>query len=396
MFLTEDKCCGCTACYAVCTKNCIKMVRNNEGFLYPYIDNDKCIGCNLCEKVCPILNKKNGSFPIRSVVIRAKNEETVLNSASGGFTTPLANYVIKNDGLVFGAILDDSNIVKHVKIDNTKNVHLIRGSKYVQSNLNNSYQEIREYLINGKQVLFIGTPCQVYGLKNFLLQDYENLITVDLVCKGVASPKFWGNYLRNKEKTENSKINHINFRKKNRGYHSTDMEIQFENNSIYAENKTDYFMRSYINSICMRKSCYQCNFKGLERCSDFTIFDAWHAAKYTSIKKDDDKGYTNVLIHTQKGEKVLNNISNQIFIYESNMEKAVEYDGIMISNSTEFKEQRNEFYEILDREGLNRTINLLLPVTANEILLDKLKKILYKLGLLNFIKKIKEKIHGKN
>ena len=262
--------------------------------------------------------------------------------------------------------------------------------------MNNCFQEIKNKIVEGKKVLFFGTPCQVYGLKKYLNYDYDNLITVDLVCKGVASPKLWEKYLNYREEKQQSKVDYINFRKKNRGYHSADLEIKFKNSSVYAKNKTDFFMRSYINSICMRKSCYQCNFKGKDRCSDFTIFDAWNATKYTSLKKDDDKGYTNVLIHTNKGNEILNEISNMYEIYESDISKAIFYDGVMVDNQTEYMKQREKFYELLNQKKIDETVQILLPIKTIDVLMELIKKILYKLGLLNLIKKLKEGLNVKN
>ena len=396
MISIGEKCCGCTACYAICKKKCINMLPNDEGFLYPVVDVKKCVNCGLCDKVCPIENKIQGVSPIRSVVLRTKVEEDVLNSASGGFSIPLANYVIKNGGVVCGAIINEKHEVQHKLIDNYEDINLIRGSKYVQSYMNNCFQEIKNKIVEGKKVLFFGTPCQVYGLKKYLNYDYDNLITVDLVCKGVASPKLWEKYLNYREEKQQSKVDYINFRKKNRGYHSADLEIKFKNSSIYAKNKTDFFMRSYINSICMRKSCYQCNFKGKDRCSDFTIFDAWNATKYTSLKKDDDKGYTNVLIHTNKGNEILNEISNMYKIYESDISKAIFYDGVMVDNQTEYMKQREKFYELLNQKKIDETVQILLPIKTIDVFMELIKKILYKLGLLNLIKKLKEGLNGKN
>ena len=366
MISIGEKCCGCTACYAICKKKCINMLPNDEGFLYPVVDVKKCVNCGLCDKVCPIENKIQGVSPIRSVVLRTKVEEDVLNSASGGFSIPLANYVIKNGGVVCGAIINEKHEVQHKLIDNYEDINLIRGSKYVQS-----YK-----IVEGKKVLFFGTPCQVYGLKKYLNYDYDNLITVDLVCKGVASPKLWEKYLNYREEKQQSKVDYINFRKKNRGYHSADLEIKFKNSSVYAKNKTDFFMRSYINSICMRKSCYQCNFKGKDRCSDFTIFDAWNATKYTS--------------------EILNEISNMYEIYESDISKAIFYDGVMVDNQTEYMKQREKFYELLNQKKIDETVQILLPIKTIDVLMELVKKILYKLGLLNLIKKLKEGLNGKN
>ena len=305
------------------------------------------------------------------------------------------------DGITFTELLqshstDELHQMVCKLIDNYEDINLIRGSKYVQSYMNNCFQEIKNKIVEGKKVLFFGTPCQVYGLKKYLNYDYDNLITVDLVCKGVASPKLWEKYLNYREEKQQSKVDYINFRKKNRGYHSADLEIKFKNSSVYAKNKTDFFMRSYINSICMRKSCYQCNFKGKDRCSDFTIFDAWNATKYTSLKKDDDKGYTNVLIHTNKGNEILNEISNMYEIYESDISKAIFYDGVMVDNQTEYMKQREKFYELLNQKKIDETVQILLPIKTIDVLMELIKKILYKLGLLNLIKKLKEGLNVKN
>lgn len=332
IIIEKNQCCGCSACYNICPQKCIIMKEDIEGFLYPQIDKINCINCGLCKRVCPEKNKYKVSHKQKGYVIRAKDTDVLYNSTSGGFFTPLAEYVLRNNGVVCAAGYSEQFYIEHQIVFNKTQLSELRGSKYVQSNLEDSFIKIRDFLKQGKFVLFCGTPCQVQGLKKFLqANDRKKLITVDMVCKGVASPKLWRSYLEYQENVHQSKICSVNFRKKNRGYHSPDMELKFVNGDIYSKSGTDYFIRCYTREICSRPSCYHCSFKGIQRCSDFTIFDSWNADKIIGNLKDDDKGYTNLIIHSEKGEKLFQQIQDNYYIYSVNIKNAALYDGVMIT-----------------------------------------------------------------
>ena len=210
MIRVNDKkeCCGCNACVQSCPKKCIVMARDEEGFLYPEVDYSQCVECGLCEKACPILNaEKKQDMVLKCYVAYAKDESIRLQSSSGGVFTLLAEAILQKQGIVFGASLDENMQVKHISIDNVADLSLLRGSKYVQSDIGNTYIEVKKNLENGRQVLFSGTACQIAGLKQYLRKDFENLYTIDILCHGVPSPKVWDLYLQwQKEEMQKAEI----------------------------------------------------------------------------------------------------------------------------------------------------------------------------------------------
>lgn len=383
----KNECCGCSACYSICPRRCITMRADAEGFLYPEINKANCIQCGLCEKVCPENNKYEISHNQKCYVVRARDTNILYNSTSGGFFTPLAEYILQQNGVVCGAGYSRQFDIEHQIIFNKAELNGLRGSKYVQSDLKDCFLKIREFLKQERLVLFCGTPCQIQGLKKFLqINNMKKLITVDMVCKGVASPKLWKSYLDYQENVHQSQVCNINFRKKNRGYHSPDMELKFINGDIYSKSGTDYFMRCYTKEICSRPSCYHCSFKGMERCSDFTIFDAWSMEKIVGNLKDDDRGYTNLIIHSDKGKKLFQQIQDKYYIHSVDIKRAALYDGIMITHQPAVHKRRMEFFQILNKDGLEKSISMCIPVLWQEKVKERAKGFLYRLGLLQICK----------
>ena len=194
------KCSGCTACVAVCPQKCIQMHPDEEGFLYPHVDLEKCIKCNRCKDVCPVKRPCiPESWQRKTYVACSKNVKNRIESTSGGMFYPIQEWVLENNGFVFAASFSDEFRVEHKMYSNTDAndtcISKFRGSKYVQSFLGDCFVRIRDILCRGGLVCFIGTPCQINGLKSYLGETKHNLITVDVVCHGVASPKLWGKYL---------------------------------------------------------------------------------------------------------------------------------------------------------------------------------------------------------
>ena len=393
----KEKCCGCTACMNICPVNAIEMIPDEEGFLYPTVNKGKCINCGLCEKTCPIINKKKAEGKIEEAyALRTKNEEILKTSTSGGFFTPIANWVLSNGGVVIGVGFGDGLRVEHIVVTNENKERLIdlRGSKYVQSYLDNVFTQTKEFLKVGKTVLFSGTPCQVQGLIKFLDKEYDHLITVDLICKGVPSPELWNKFVNFQESKNKSKIKKVIFRNKTYGYHSGTMKIEFENGKrYYGSGRVNYMLKSYYSEIASRPSCYNCNFKDKKHISDFTIFDGWSVNKtvYGGVE-DDDRGYTNIFVNSSKGKKILEKIKQNYILYEIDIDKAIEFDGIMVENSAVPNKNRKEYYKFFKENSMEDTIKKFIPVTSKDIMIENIKNILYKTGLLKKIKNIKNKI----
>jgi len=229
-------------------------------------------------------------------------------------------------------------------------------------------------------VLVVGTPCQVAGLKAFLQKEYSQLITADLVCRSIPSPKLWRAYLDWQEKRYKGKIRHVSCRKKTYGYHSGALEIEFINGRHYAgSNRVDYFMKSFHADICSRPSCYACQFKTLHRCSDFTVFDSWNPQLVACrILEDNDKGYSNVIVHSQRGIEIVSHIKS-IVTLEADVDKMFAYTGGMESNSIIRKSGRAQFYEDLDQLGFEKTVQKYVKVTVKDRMIEAVKPLRYRI-----------------
>ena len=376
----KKKCCGCTACEAACHKKCIRMITDNEGFIYPEVDKKICVDCKICENVCPIINPPKVSSEINSYVVRDKRKNVVKQSTSGGVFTSMMEYVLKNNGIIYGVIADEKQIVRHIRIESADDdrIKKIPGSKYVRSDITGIYKQIKIDAEAGKLICFSGTPCQVAGLKNYLHKDYSNVILVDVVCRGNPSPLFWKKFVEYLESKYNSKITNVQFRSKTYGYHSGSMRVDFENGKKYvASVNANIFLKAFFKDLCSRPSCYDCAFKSEKRCSDLTLYDCWHAGELLRIK-DDDKGYTNVIVHSKAGKDFLKNISEYLEIFEVDTEKAIKLDGIMVHNSVPWNEKREHFLDGLSETGdLENYCLRFFSINLKDKFIESMKKYVY-------------------
>ena len=324
MIKIKDKkdCYGCHACEQVCIKNCITMQADDERFLYPVVDSEACNECGLCEKVCPVIHQDSPRLPLAHYIGINHNETIRLRSSSGGIFTLLAEVVINEGGVVFGARFDEAWNVVHGWTDTIDGLAAFRGSKYVQSRIGDTYREARDFLKQGRKVLFSGTPCQIAGLKRYLRKDYDNLFTVDIVCHGVPSPGVWRRYLdefcdalreHNAEKNSPSfstettpMITSISFRDKTNGWKEFGFRLRYSLSAREDEREflqpfsTNPFMQGFLKNLYLRPSCYDCSAKSGKSSSDITIADAWGINQFAS-EYDDDKGACYVLENTDKG-----------------------------------------------------------------------------------------------
>lgn len=354
----QTKCTGCRACAAVCPQSCITMQKNAEGFYYPVIDEDKCIHCDMCRKCCPVNHPPTAYKVLEGYAVRYNDTDILLDSTSGGSFTAIAQYTFQHDGVVYGVGYDDKGAVRHFSItkEDATRINEMRGSKYVQSDLGDVFYEIEEHLKQGRYVCFSGTPCQVAGLRAFLRKEYETLLTVDLVCHGVASPKVFEAYLREQEAKYNAKITRIKFRNKTYGYHSGTMMLEFSNGkSVYSSARIDHMLKSYFTGACSRYSCYACPFKGMQRYGDLTVFDSWHINELTRQAIDDDRGFTNVFVNTEKGRDALQNMSH-LQKYPADPDLMRKKDGRMIDQFPEMAPCRKTFIKGIDENGLSGQI----------------------------------------
>lgn len=305
----ETKCSGCTACASICPVNAISMIPDDLGFLYPIVDDDLCIDCNLCEKSCMYCNHttlETDDTPLVVYAGRLSNEEELIKSQSGGAFWALAQSFINEDGVIYAAGYDNDFNVIHKRATTIEDAQGFRGSKYVQSNTVGIYRDIKKDLLNGVNVLFVGTGCQVDGLLNFLPNRLkEKLLCIDLICHASPSPAIWRSYLdylncRNKGKN----LVTTNFRDKRAGWHSCIESFNFSGKWKYRKT----FTILWNKHLTLRSSCSNCLFTKVSRKSDLTIGDFW-GWEETHDEWCDNKGVSLIIVHTEKGKKILNKAS---------------------------------------------------------------------------------------
>lgn len=336
----ENKICtACGACKNICPKDAIQMNEDSQGFLYPLIDKEKCVNCNFCKNVCKNIDLLTKNFPVWTFASQSKNSTLSQKSSSGGMFAELARYVLSQNGVVFGCTMErveDGFDVKHIYIENENNLYRLQGSKYVQSKIGNTLKQAKEFLEQGRFVLFSGTPCQIAGLKAFLKnQSYENLLTVDLSCTGTPSLKMFNAYIKFLEDKYKQKIINFEFRnKKKMGWCCGNALITFESGKQKVIYNSSSYLNLFINGGIHRESCYNCQFTGLNRVSDMTIADCWGIeVEYPKFLKQNggsfikDRGISLVLINTQKGEKIFDEIKENLYVEDIDIIKLKKYNG---------------------------------------------------------------------
>ena len=382
--ISKSNCTGCSACAVVCPKQAIKIIENESGFIQPEIDYSLCVNCGQCRLICPICNLNNtNNNKIGATYSAWSNDKEIINkSSSGGIFFEIAKYIIQNDGIVGGVILRNNRAV-HVLTSDLKIVKKMRGSKYIQSNPFEVYKKILD-LDNSKKILFVGTPCQVAGLKNllsFFKKNSSHIITCDLICHGVPSYNIFDNYMD--FLSNRGKISNINFRDKKYGWENFSIGIKYNNGSkIYSRFKKDIFMQTYLSDIALRYSCYDCKFNRIPKQCDITLGDFW-AAPRNIINKD---GTSAILLNSEKGRQLINNISklNQITLKKVTLHEIAMGNKRIISIKNNIPAIRNQFLEKIKKEPIKKLYkNIVLPYIKKEkrgLLLKRLKRKFYNLN----------------
>lgn len=316
----KHNCCGCTACMAVCPKHCISMLRDEEGFLYPFVDEKKCIECGLCRKVCSFL-KKDYSRPLEAydipIVFAAKHKQdnVRMSSTSGGAFTVISDEFLSKGGVICGAVFDqESQKVKHILAYNHEERNKMRGSKYVQSELGNIFFEIKDLLDKDTKVLFTGTPCQTAGLLSFLGKDYKNLLLVDIFCHSVPSPLIFQNAIDGED------VKGICFRNKQKGWRDS---YEFSITRLSGKEVNTTYLTMFFKGLINRPSCYSCRFTNVKRTSDLTIGDYWNINRVDK-SFEDNLGVSCILVNSPKGKEFFNKIRNQLCCFETELSPSLQ------------------------------------------------------------------------
>lgn len=360
----NDMCCGCEACKMICPTQCISMYEDEEGFKYPEKNEKLCINCGLCEKVCPFVEKEkidhivNGDLPKAYLAINM-DREILFNSASGGVFSAVAKAYCKGDFVIFGVQFDDITNAIHTYTNSLDESKKYMKSKYIQSDINNTYKEAERFLKSGSKVLFTGTPCQIAGLRLFLGKDYENLFCLDLVCHGVPNQIIFNKYIKYIENKYNKKVIDFTFRHKTidkRGKrNSRNIKIKFGDEDIIMSSNEDEYLKGFHSGLFYRPSCYNCKYANSNRVSDITMADFWGVEK---IFKEEDvhKGVSVILVNTKRGQTILKELGKRMDLREVDLNYVINSNG-QLKHPPKKHINRRQFFELVNEVEFNIAID---------------------------------------
>ncbi len=369
----KELCSGCGACSHSCALNAIQMVEDEEGFFYPVINQELCVNCGKCRHICPFI--KGNSQESLPKVYAAKNstDESRKYSASGGLFTLLSDFVLNSGGVVYGAVFDSDMQVVHCRALSEEERNPMRGSKYVQSNLEHIFLQVQKDVNAGHVTLFTGTPCQIAGLKAFLRKDYPNLYTCDIVCHGVTSPKMFKEYLSFIEKKYHSKIKNISFRDKEQGWSQQKWKIELQSGQILLDNKeVNAYKNLFYGHVIQRPSCHECPYASIQRQGDITLGDFWGIENSLPDFKD-ELGVNVVLINTTKGEQLFEKVKDGIHYEESDVKSCLQPQ---LQYPTERSEKREQYWRDYEKRGFSYVARKYGMVGFSDRVKAKVKKII--------------------
>lgn len=364
VYLKKEDCCGCSACYNICPTQAIYMKPDEEGFLYPVIDQALCVDCHSCVNVCPLIcdgNYKEKTTP-EFLAAKHKSEEVLMNSTSGGAFTAISDAILHEGGVVYGADFDDEFHVLHKRAENHEQRNRMRISKYVQSNMTDVFQQIKKDLMDKKKVLFTGTPCQNAGLRGYIGDSSlaDNLYLCDLICHSIPSPLVWEDYKRLLKKEYGGKIASIQFRSKIIDWSRKNSNKTFLFTTSHSEeihNDERFYKLFFGEKTIMRPSCEQCRFTDIHRASDITIADYWGIEKYAPEWMD-KRGVSVILINNKKGAGLFEKCSADLK-YEKRPKEESLAEQQRLSEPIKFPESRNKFWDDYRKYGFEYIIEQL-------------------------------------
>lgn len=391
----KEQCCGCSACEQICPTNAIKLVADEEGFLFPVTDEKKCIHCNACKRVCAFQNGRLGHDSAKQDYYAARTKDTAVlkQSSSGGVFTVLSDYILNQGGYVYGAAYGEDFHVEHQCADDSQKRDAFRGSKYVQSDLKNTYSEIAEQLKQKKKVMFSGTPCQNAGLLSFLEQkriDTSLLYTCDHICHGVPSPRVFRDYLYYLKTQAGEKISQVNMRDKRYGWRAKKASVTFPSEEKPVLSERFPYIRMYSSLNPVRKSCFSCPYTQYDRQSDITLADFWNVKAKSNM--NDDQGVSMVLVNSPKGKEWMGCIEHLLLIESCQKQDCwqphLEYPPVEPAG-------RERFFQIVQNDAECSYIEKYTKGTLLSNLIKKLTPIIKKLGLYKVAGKIYQVVFGK-
>lgn len=389
----KTKCCGCSACAMSCPTAAIKMDSDEQGFLYPKVNKKECIHCNKCDYVCPILKPKTEKpFLQRAYLLQHKDKSILMDSASGGAFSAIAETILDKDGVVFGAAYDSNFNVVHACVDNKNELNRFRNSKYVQSELQDSFKQIKNYISDGRYVLFSGTPCQVEGLLNYIGKESELLFTADVVCHAVPSPSVWREYIKS---LNDDSITNLRFRDKDKyGYLYSQFKIESKKQTRFEGVEKNWMLRAFFSEICNRPSCYECSFKKKYRRSDFTMWDCFDLEEFSNSNVLDQKsGISRLIVHSPKAISMINDVLEKCIFEEISVDNALHYDAKEMFESVKKNDKYDLFWQDFYRDRQKAMGDYFRPTIGTEIE-GLIRRLTYSIGIYPFIRTIYKKMFG--
>lgn len=348
MLCDSDKCLSCFACFASCSKGAIKMHEDELGKLLPRIDESKCVHCGCCEKVCPQINPVKKNMPLQCYAGYAKLDPDIKKSSSGGLATALGRFTLKNSGVVYGAVFSNQEF-SYAAITDTQTLDKLRGSKYVYSAAGKIYSDIKQQLNNGVLCTFIGLPCQVAGLRTFLGKEYDNLVTVDLICHGAPPFKYLEEYVNSLGLL--GKYDSVMFRGERNYFFSV---VDCEGNVIYSKKQQeDRYFEAFMTGLIHRNCCYSCQFASSERVSDITLGDFWGLDR--NILSEYSGRISCALINTPKGKEIFEKVSNDLIFIERSVSEAINGNE-QLRRPSNRNPKRDVFEESYIKKGLSSAL----------------------------------------
>lgn len=353
------------------------MAENDKGFIMPRIDDSKCINCGLCLKKCDFNNKKpqaNNSFNAYSLIINDK--DVLKRSTSGGAFSALTDVVLNNDGSVVGAVMDKDFSVRHIASSNRSDRDRMRGSKYVQSATFGIYTRVKNLLLDKRDVLFSGTPCQCAALNSFLGREYENLIIVDFLCHGVPNNRIFKDHIEYLNRYYKAQASGFSFREKIYGWDSYNSIVYLSNGQTKARLVNQVYYSFFQRNLSLRLSCFNCPYRSLHRPSDFTIADFWGIEKLIGKKNRD--GVSLLLTHSDKANTMMSAIRDKCELVEYPFERVA---NRISTSPTKPNVRINDFWKAYNEKGYNEIARLFFNNSLNSNIRFEIRKIAKKMKL---------------